>query len=134
MSTAAPQTQTAPAAPADAHDFRLAVEPIGDGAATLLALAGELDLATVPALRGALQGALDQGATRLVIDLTAVTFVDSVGVGAILHGKRRLGPDGVLAVVIAPDTYARVIFDVVGADAVVEVFSSREDAVARLEA
>ena len=115
----------------DAHDFHLGVEPLTDHA-SLVTVAGELDLSTVPALRGALTGALDRGITSLVVDLTEVTFVDSVGVGAILHTKRRLGADGVLAVVLAPSTYARVIFDVVGADAVVEVFETRPEAVARV--
>jgi anti-sigma B factor antagonist len=117
----------------DSHDFHLSVEPLTDDA-SLVAVGGELDLSTVPALRGALSGALDRGITRLVVDLTDVTFVDSVGVGAILHSKRRLGADGLLAVVLAPETYARVIFDVVGADAVVEVFETRAEAAARVAA
>ena len=115
----------------DSHEFQLAVEPVSDDASVVTVI-GELDLSTVPALRGALSGALDRGISRLVVDLSAVTFVDSVGVGAILHSKRRLGTDGLLAVVLAPDTYARVIFDVVGADAVVEVFQTRTEAVARV--
>jgi anti-sigma B factor antagonist len=117
----------------DSHDFHLAVETLGDRA-SLVAIRGELDLATVPALRGALAGALERGIGRLVVDLSEVTFVDSVGVGAILHSKRRLPADGLLCVVIAPGTYAQVIFDVVGADAVVEVFETRAEAVARVAA
>jgi anti-sigma B factor antagonist len=115
----------------DEQDFRLSVEPIGDHA-SVVAVAGELDLSTVPALRGALSGALERHITRLVVDMSEVTFVDSVGVGAVLHSKRRLGADGVLAVVLAPSTYARVIFDVVGADSVVEVFETRAEAVTRV--
>lgn len=118
---------------ADSHDFHLAVEPLSDHA-SVVSVGGELDLSTVPALRGALTGALDRGITSLIVDLTDVTFVDSVGVGAILHTKRRLGANGVLAVVLAPETYARVIFDVVGADSVVEVFKTRAEATARVAA
>jgi anti-sigma B factor antagonist len=113
----------------DTHDFHLAVEPLSDHA-SVVSVGGELDLSTVPALRGA----LDRGITGLVVDLTGVSFVDSVGVGAILHTKRRLGATGVLAVVLAPSTYARVIFDVVGADSVVEVFETRAEAAARVAA
>jgi len=124
-------TQGAELPDVDSHDFHLAVEPLNDHA-SVVAVGGELDLSTVPALRGALTGALDRGITSLIVDLTDVTFVDSVGVGAILHTKRRLGGNGLLAVVLAPDTYARVIFDVVGADSVVEVFETRAEAVARV--
>lgn len=104
---------------ADAHDFELRVEP-GDEV-TVISVSGELDLATVPALRGALLGAVDRRARRLVLDLSNVTFIDSVGVGAVLHAKRRLAPKGTVAVVLAPDSYAQVIFDVVGADRVLAV-------------
>ena len=102
----------------DGHDFQLRVEPGDD--VTVITITGELDLATVPAMRGALLGAADRG-RRLVLDLSGVTFIDSVGVGAVLHAKRRLAPQGAVAVVLAPDSYARVIFDVVGADRVLPV-------------
>jgi anti-sigma B factor antagonist len=129
------QTQSTAATQAadEDRDFRLTVEPL-DERGTVVAVTGELDLSTVPAQRGALSGALDRNVRGLVVDLSEVTFVDSVGVGAVLHSKRRLGADGVLAVVLAPSTYARVIFDVVGADSVVEVFETRAEAVARLTA
>ncbi len=119
---------TTPAA--DGHDFELRVEP-GDEV-TVITVSGELDLATVPAMRGALLGAVDRRARRLVLDLSGVTFIDSVGVGAVLHAKRRLGSAGAVAVVLAPDSYARVIFDVVGADRVVAVSADLPGAIASL--
>jgi anti-anti-sigma factor len=109
--------------------FRLTVEPAADGTA-VVAITGELDLSTVPALRGALAGARERSARRVVVDLTDVTFVDSVGVGAILQAKRRLGAGGDLSVVVAPETYARVIFDAVGVDALVRVVATRDEALA----
>ena len=110
-------------------EFTVNVEPAGSAA--VVAVTGELDVHTVPALREALAAALDAGASALVVDLIKVGFVDSVGLGAILHTKKRLGP-GQLAVVLAPGSYAEVIFDVVGADSVVDVYRSREQAVAQL--
>jgi anti-sigma B factor antagonist len=95
---------------------------------------GELDIATVPGLRTSLSDAAERGARRLVVDLTKVTFIDSMGIGAILNMKKRLGPDSRLAVVLAPNSYVRVIFDVVGADSVVEVFETREEAAAHAAA
>jgi anti-sigma B factor antagonist len=115
---------------ADMHDFELRVEPFED--VTVITVTGELDLATVPALRGALLGAIDRHARRLVLNLSGVSFIDSVGVGAVLHAKRRLGPDGAVAVVLAPDSYARVIFEVVGADRVLEVHADGATARASL--
>ena len=113
------QSQRRKAQDADAHDFALTVEPEGD--VVTISVTGELDLATVPALRGALLGAIDRSVTRMVLDLRRVTFIDSVGVGAVLHAKRRIGASGAMVVVLAEDSYAQVIFEVVGADRVVPV-------------
>jgi anti-sigma B factor antagonist len=111
-------------------DFELATQSIGT--ATVIAVSGELDVATVPQLRTALTEAAEKGASRLVVDLSDVTFVDSVSVGAILHAQKRLGLEGRMAVVLAPNSYARVIFDVVGADAVLDVVQTRAQALARV--
>lgn len=120
-------------APQDAFEFRVGIEPLGE-ATFVVVVQGELDLATVPALREAVQRAMDRGAKKLVIDLTAVSFVDSVGLGAILNAKRKLGSDGWLGVVLLPHTYARLIFDVVGAESVVDLFATREQAAAHARA
>jgi anti-anti-sigma factor len=116
----------------DPHAFRLVIEPAGT--VTVVAVHGELDIATVDGLRSALIAAIADRAQALVVDLAGATFVDSVGVGAILHAKHRLGTDGRLAVVVAPDSYARVIFEVVGVDAVLEVFPTRAAAIEHLSA
>ena len=117
----------------DTIEFSVTTAPAGPGA-TIVTVTGELDVHTVPELREALARAVDGGATRLVVDLLEVGFIDSVGLGAILHTKKRLGPAGRLAVAIAAGSYASVIFDVVGADSVVELFATREQAIAHVVA
>src|SRR5436305_1294470 len=116
-------------APSSSPGRRTRTRPIGT--ATVIAVSGELDVATVPRLRAALTEAAERGSTRLVVDLSEVTFVDSVSVGAILHAQRRLGLEGRLAVVLAPSSYARVIFDVVGADAVLHGLQTRPQPLSR---
>ena len=115
---------------AEVTDFELATQTIGK--ATVIAVSGELDVATVPRLRAALTEAAEHGSSRLVVDLSEVSFVDSVSVGAILHAQKRLGLEGRMAVVLAQNSYARVIFDVVGADAVLDVVQTRAQALARV--
>jgi anti-anti-sigma factor len=119
---------TAPAV--DSHDFQLRVE--SHDATTVIAGSGEVDIATVPPLRAALTDAAEAGQPRFVVDLTDVTFIDSVGVGAILHAKRRSGDQGRMAVVVPESSYARVIFEVVGADQVLDVFKTRDEALASI--
>lgn len=57
-----------------------------------VAPAGELDIATVPALERDLNR-LCGGAGRLVLDLSRLEFMDSAGVHMLERLRGRLGPD-----------------------------------------
>ncbi len=61
-------------------------------------VAGELDLATSPQLEAALQEA-QFGASTVVLDLRALTFIDSAGARVIAAAVARARPDGRLMVV-----------------------------------
>jgi anti-sigma B factor antagonist len=114
-------------------EFGVEMDAIGESV-RVVAVTGELDITSVGQLRDALQDATEHGVDGLVVDLAAVSFVDSVAVGAILQTKRRLGEQGRLAIVVPTQTYASVIFDVVGADAIVDVFPTRAEALAHVVA
>ena len=66
------------------------LEPVGD--AIVVHLRGELDLYNADELRNAFSGAIDGGATRLVIDLDEVEFVDSTALSVLLEARARLTP------------------------------------------
>ena len=57
-------------------------------AATLVVLRGDLDLATAPDLRECLVEVIDESA-RIVVDLEAVGFLDSAGLGILVGGLKR---------------------------------------------
>ena len=100
----------------------------------ILMIQGELDLGTQPELRDRLGAALEAGVHRLVIDLSKVTFIDSVSVAAIVKAQNRLGADGRVAVVLAEDSYAMLIFEVGGMASVLHLVHSREEALAHVGA
>jgi anti-sigma B factor antagonist len=58
------------------------------GEPTLVVLRGDLDLATAPELRECLVKVIDEGA-RVVVDLEAVGFLDSAGLGILVGGLKR---------------------------------------------
>ena len=117
----------------DKSDFGVLTEVVSDSV-RVVAVAGELDISSVTAFRDALQQVTEHKVSGLVVDLSRVTFVDSVGVGTILHATRRLDESARLGIVVPAQSYAGVIFDVVGADALVDVFPTRADALAHVTA
>lgn len=52
---------------------------------------GEIDIATAPSLRRALERALPDASGRVVVDLSGVTFMDCSGLGPLLEAEARLG-------------------------------------------
>ena len=110
--------------PASREGHELFVEP-APWEGTLLVARGELDIATVMALRGKLEGAT--GSARVLLDFADVTFIDSLSLAAIVACKRRLSEDGRLAVV-ADHPYVLLIFEAGGLDSVVELFRTRAEA------
>lgn len=96
---------------------------------TLAVARGEMDIAAVPALRKLLDDAIGTGTRRMVIDLTDVDFVDSVALATLVGAKRRLGPEGRLAVVVT-HPYVLLVFEATGLNHVVTISDTREAAVA----
>ncbi len=70
------------------HAFDIEIRKQDDGAA-VLAVNGELDLASAALFRERVGEALGTGARDLVVDLKEVDFVDSSGLGAILWAQHR---------------------------------------------
>ncbi len=56
---------------------------------TIAELAGELDLASAPPLREQLLGVLRPGSSRLVLDLSQVSFCDASGLAVLIGTGRR---------------------------------------------
>ena len=107
--------------------FGVAEEPLPGGLA--LTVSGELDMATAPELRERLGAALDAGVTRIVVDLREVTFVDSVGLAAVLHARSRLLADGRLALVVVPDSYAQLVLEIAGMPRALAIFEDPDAAI-----
>ena len=61
-----------------------------DGESAKVVASGEIDLASSPELRDELQGLLDAGVRSLVIDLSAVSFIDSSGLGVLVGVLKRM--------------------------------------------
>jgi anti-anti-sigma factor len=64
---------------------------------------GSLDLATVGELRDKIQERRSRGPGQIVVDLTGVGFVDSIGIGLLITTHTRLEEEGVvLRLIVSP--------------------------------
>jgi anti-sigma B factor antagonist len=102
----------------DDVEFRIASVQTGEGAWTL-AVGGELDLYTAPDVRDEL-AALPEDA-HVVVDLTAMTFVDSAGVAALLVAARRLRMNGGTLALVIDDPRVLRVLEVTGLDRYFEI-------------
>jgi anti-sigma B factor antagonist len=71
--------------------FAIAVSRAGDSCC--LAVSGELDMATAPRLRAALDAGLERDAS-MVVDLASLDFIDMAGLRALLDAAARAGANG----------------------------------------
>ena len=70
------------------------IQVVQNGASTQIAPAGELDIATTPALEQAIAEATATPGTVLVLDLRELTFMDSTGLRTLAQTNARAEEDG----------------------------------------
>ncbi len=100
-----------------------------DAETHVIALRGELDVATVPMFGDALREAIDSGHSGLVIDLIELTFMDSTGLMVLLNGLRGvMRKDGRLVLACANPTVLR-LFDITGTSATFTIVETRRQAI-----
>lgn len=75
----------------------------------VIAVEGELDLATAPALKWTLVDLLAQGYDHFVIDLAGLTHMDSMGLGVLLAFRKRIESDGRLAIAGLPAKVSKLL-------------------------
>jgi anti-sigma B factor antagonist len=95
--TVAAAPPSSPASTVTIEEF--SVEPTfethANGSWTVVNVQGELDLSTSAALRAAVEGAASgDGAPRVAVDLTGVTFMDSSSLGVLVACLKELGDRG----------------------------------------
>lgn len=99
----------------------------------VVAVTGDVDVATAPALREHLYEAIDEGTHSVVVDLTAVDFIDSVALGVLIGVLKRLrAVDGQFALV-APHERLLKVFRMTALDRVFIIRPTLDGALAALD-
>ena len=108
--------------------FELRSSRVAD--AVVVAIIGEIDMATAPEVARAIDSGHD-GAERVVVDLTEVTFLDSSALNALVHSQRNLAEHDIAFRIVSPSDHAvRNVFDITHLTGPLSVVDSIDDALA----
>jgi anti-sigma B factor antagonist len=102
------------------------------GDVPIVAVSGEVDVYSAPALKDNITEILQSGVTTLILDLTGVAFLDSTGLGALVEARAATSDaGGSLPLVCSQDRILK-LFTITGLDGVFTIYPSIGDAVAGL--
>jgi anti-sigma B factor antagonist len=110
-------------------DFGLTDESLG-AEEHVLALSGEVDARSAPRLGSRLFGLAEEGKTRVVVDLSEVTFMDSTGIGVLMHALRHFSLRHARMVLVCPTERILRPFQITGLVSHLTIVDSRERALA----
>ena len=107
-------------------DFRITVR--SERNATVLALAGELDLASYPRLEHAVDRALESGAQLVVVEVEQLEFIDVAGLRSLVRAERQARGIGKRLVVAAPRPAVTRLLSLTDQQSALEVVATTGDA------
>lgn len=101
-------------------------EKLADG--LLVTLSGDIDLSRSPSLRHELLELVKQQPKRLVVDLSAVPYMDSSGVATLIEALQHQRKAGAKMVLCGLQPKVRSIFEIARLDAVFKIVTDCEAA------
>ena len=97
----------------------------------VVSVAGEVDVMTAPRLRARLVELAAEGKVHLIVDLLAVSFLDSSGLAALVGGLNRVREDnGDVAIVCSQPPILKV-FEITGLSKTFTIHATLSSAVGR---
>jgi anti-sigma B factor antagonist len=109
-------------------DLTLATNEV-DGA-TIIAVGGEIDVYTAPKLRDKITELVADGVYDIIVDMEAVEFLDSTGLGVLVGGLKKVrAHDGSLELICTQDRLLK-IFRITGLAKVFVIHDSADGALA----
>lgn len=93
---------------------------------------GRLDAVTVPSLEAVFEHSISSGRVRLVVDLSAVNYISSSGLRALLSVRRQAQANGGDMVLSGMNPRVREVFEMIGFDKLFRIFDRVDEAAAAL--
>jgi anti-anti-sigma factor len=95
--------------------------------AAVIAVIGELDLASAPALEEELERVAANGANLVIVDLRSLDFIDSTGLGLLIKAHRRAEAAGRRFAIVRGQSQVQKLLGVTGIEQRLTLVDSPED-------
>ena len=105
-------------------DQQFQIEERAAHGASIVSVTGEIDVATAPQLQECLHELIASGHTSLVVDLLAVTFLDSTALGVLVGALKRCRERGGELQLVMADPRILKIFEITGLSTVFPIVDS----------
>lgn len=100
------------------------------GPVAIVTMPAEIDVSNAAAVREQLLLLLNRGASVLIADMTATTFCDCAGAGAVIRAFRRAGASGAQFRLVSGGPAVQRLFVLLGIDRMADMYSSLAAAIA----
>jgi anti-sigma B factor antagonist len=95
----------------------------------VLAVGGEVDVYSAPNVREKLQSMITTEEPDLIVDLSAISFIDSTGLGVLVGGQNRSAEAGGSLRLVCAQERVLKLFRITGLDEVFGIYPTLPDAV-----
>ena len=93
----------------------------------LITLSGELDMATAPDLANVLHSLVGPGPDKVILDLSALSFIDSSGIAVLVGSQHKLIEQGRHLTIRGARSHAMKVFEIAGLVEFLHVRSEAEE-------
>jgi anti-anti-sigma factor len=99
---------------------------------SIVSLNGALNARSAEEAKQTFRNLVDEGVTQVIVDLHDVPFIDSSGLAALVSGLKTLGGEASNLKLAAPQSQAKLLFELTMFDRVFEIHDSVDDAMKSL--
>lgn len=104
-------------------------EEVDEGTHVVLAPEGKFNLVAAPPIKARIDDLVAAGRARLVVDLHAVDFIDSSGLGALIGGLKAARQQGGDLRIAAAGAQVRAVLKLTNLDRILAPYATVEEAV-----
>lgn len=94
---------------------------------------GDIDAHTVGELDRAVAGALEGGASHMIVDFTDVGYSSSRGLGILLAARKTILERGGALVLLNPNASVKATLDILGFDSLFTIAETEQEALERVK-